>query len=90
MRKQKFLVVYDISENKKRSKVANMLLKFGIRVQLSCFELECSEDEILSLLSTIEKEIDKTTDIIFIYPILKSVEDKVIEIGIKREKKILL
>ena len=90
MRKQKFLVVYDISENKKRSKVANMLLKFRIRVQLSCFELECSEDEILSLLSTIEKEIDKTTDIIFIYPILKSVEDKVIEIGIKREKKILL
>ncbi|MDR2089282.1 MAG: CRISPR-associated endonuclease Cas2 [Clostridiales Family XIII bacterium] len=32
------LVIYDITENKKRSKLAKMLMGFGFRIQKSAFE----------------------------------------------------
>jgi len=88
--KQKFLVTYDISETKIRNKLSNLLSKFGNRVQLSCFEIECTDSELKKILSKIEETIDPSTDSVFFFPITKNMENAVLEIGIKRDKELLI
>jgi len=88
--KSKFLLTYDISETKIRTKVANILSKLGKRVQYSCFEVECTEKELRELSARLKKEIDPTTDSVFFFPITKNMEKAVVEIGVKREGGLLL
>jgi CRISPR-associated protein Cas2 len=88
--KQKFLVTYDISDDKKRGRVSNILSKFGERVQYSCFEIECSENELKELLNCLESIIDDSTDSIFFFPITKNMEKNIVEIGVKKGRRLLI
>ncbi|MEO2069461.1 MAG: CRISPR-associated endonuclease Cas2 [Desulfurobacteriaceae bacterium] len=65
----KYLVTYDISDDRKRDKVIKLLNEHGKRVQLSCFEIEITSEKIDSLISDLEKVIDSETDKIFFFPI---------------------
>lgn len=80
----KYLVTYDISDDKVRNAISNFLLKYGVRVQFSCFEIECSKSELVSIISFIEKRIDNDFDSVFLFPISKNMEKSVVEIGISR------
>ena len=85
MKKTKYLVTDDISDNKIRNSLSKFLLQFGVRVQLSCFEIECGEKELKAVVSFIEKNIDKSLDSVFLFPISKNMESSIIEIGKGRE-----
>jgi len=65
----KWLVCFDISDDKKRTAVSSMLEEFGIRVQRSVFEIELSKKSLQKLLAKLQKEIDKTEDSVRFYPI---------------------
>jgi CRISPR/Cas system-associated endoribonuclease Cas2 len=52
---------------------------------LSCFEIECGEKELKAVVSFIEKNIDKSLDSVFLFPISKNMESSIIEIGKGRE-----
>ena len=81
----RFLIVYDISEDKIRNKVSKILKQYGIRVQYSAFEIEISRTELKSLLEEIEVMIDPETDSVFAFELSKNTQKKTIKIGEKEE-----
>ncbi|WP_457627424.1 CRISPR-associated endonuclease Cas2 [Persephonella sp.] len=52
-----YLVAYDITDDKRRNRVIRELLKYGIRVQYSVFEIFIREKE----LSKIKKNLESLT-----------------------------
>jgi len=61
----KYVVCFDISDDKKRKIVSEMLEEFGIRVQRSVFEIEINKTYLKKLLSKIKKNIDKFDSVRF-------------------------
>ncbi len=78
----RFIICYDISDDKKRNKISKLLKAYGIRTQLSLFEVEADKETIINLLNEVEKEIDEI-DKFFIYPVDN--EKKIIRMGIARD-----
>jgi len=61
----KYLVTFDIVENKKRNKLSTYLQEYGIRVQKSVFEIVLKPKELDLLLKKIENLISKDDSIRF-------------------------
>ena len=51
------LVIYDISDNKHRQKMAKYLESYGHRVQKSCFEARLNKKQYGEMLSGLEKRV---------------------------------
>lgn len=65
-----FLVVcYDCSDDKRRLKLAKILLDYGYRVQYSVFEADLSSKLLDEMISRIESVIDFKQDSVRIYHI---------------------
>lgn len=76
----KYLAVYDICVRdksklerrlsaKRRSKIIKLLFKYGIRTQLSVFEIELSPSEKMQLIMDVSKYLRKETDKFYLYPL---------------------
>ena len=66
----RWIVAYDISSNKVRNKVSNILTKYGYRVQYSVFYIpDATRKDIENLIETIKPLINPKTDRVFFYPI---------------------
>lgn len=62
-------VLYDIQDNKARTKVANACIKEGIyRVQKSVFLGDLNKTQVKELRSIIEGLIDERADSVYIFP----------------------
>lgn len=61
------VVMYDIVENKRRSKVARILLGYGERVQYSGFEGHLTSKQVETLKAKLKKAIDHDSDRVRIY-----------------------
>jgi len=77
----KYLVTYDISDNRIREKVSRFLLRFGKRVQLSCFEVECDEADLKCIVKFLQESIDNMTDSVFLFPISKNMDVSIVRLG---------
>ncbi len=77
------VVSYDIVDDRRRSKVAKVLLDYGTRVQYSVFEVEdaCYLDDIKKKLSAL---IDKDEDSIYYYQLCGGCEKRKIITGKKK------
>lgn len=64
MSKQRVIVFYDVTENKRRTKLNKVLESYGIRIQRSGFECILTIYQYQELLEKIEKTINKDEDII--------------------------
>ncbi|NPA51791.1 MAG: CRISPR-associated endonuclease Cas2 [Aquificae bacterium] len=64
----RFIICYDVSDDKRRNKLSKLLKAFGIRTQFSVFEVEAPKEVILKLLEEAEEILDEI-DKIFAYPI---------------------
>lgn len=64
--KYRVLIIYDISDNRARNKMAKFLKGFGYRVQRSAFECVLNVTEYRLLTQKIEKYINKK-DLVRIY-----------------------
>lgn len=61
MKKKSYLIIYDIKEDKKRTKVAKILQGYGFRIQKSAFEAELNKiqyEKLVRELTVYEKERD--------------------------------
>lgn len=67
----KYIISYDISNNRKREKVADILLKHGVRLQLSYFECELTYKELMGVSYKISKLINPGIDSIIYCPVCK-------------------
>ncbi len=71
--KAQFLVVtYDIGDDRRRVKIANVLKSFGERVQLSVFECWLTPEELEELKDLLTGKMDPASDSIRIYAPRKS------------------
>ena len=68
------LVIYDISSNRKRAKLAKMLESFGFRVQRSAFEAVMVMAEYIRLVKRIDRLVDEEDDYVRVYRLTGNTE----------------
>lgn len=89
------IVVYDVSDNRRRLELANMLKSYGlVRVQRSMFLGKVSSQTLKDIVRKASRIIDKQTDVVHVIPItiyayqhmkvigtpLASIEEKGVEV----------
>ncbi|WP_337868593.1 CRISPR-associated endonuclease Cas2 [Meiothermus sp.] len=69
-----YTIAYDIPDDGRRVKVANVLKSFGERVQLSVFECWLAPGQLQQLKQFLQKKLELSQDSVRIYPIGGTVE----------------
>lgn len=67
----KYLIAYDIPDNKRRRKLFKFLLGYGINVQLSVFEVELDKSSLEFVKKQIKQIINSKEDTVYIFPYSK-------------------
>ncbi|WP_414581642.1 CRISPR-associated endonuclease Cas2 [Scytonema sp. PCC 10023] len=75
------LVVYDITDDKRRTKLSNFLEGYGRRVQLSVFECFLSLEEMRELHEKVKKLVKPVEDNVRFYWISQEAVSRVLTIG---------
>lgn len=75
------LIVYDIPDNKRRTKLSNFLEGYGRRVQFSVFECFLSLAEMRELYEKVKKKVKPEEDNVRFYWIAKDATSKTLTIG---------
>ena len=75
------LVVYDIPNDKRRTKLSNFLEGYGRRVQFSVFECFLSLDEMRELYEKVKKLVKPAEDNVRFYWISQEAVSRVLTIG---------
>ena len=73
-----FVVSYDITDNRKRKKIADVLDEYGHRVQYSVFEITVPSNEFSELRSRLIKHLRKSTDTIRYYSLCQRCVAKIL------------
>jgi CRISPR-associated protein Cas2 len=76
-----YLVIYDISDDKRRKRVFNLLEGYGRRVQFSAFECVLNDRKFEELRSRLAKVVKMSEDSVRFYPISKHTLGQVIVWG---------
>lgn len=76
----KYLIAYDIKDDKKRKKVSDILEGFGFRVNYSVFECETNKTKLKKMIANIEKYINKKEDSVRFYHICQNCLPKSFEL----------
>lgn len=74
--KQFYIIAYDISVNKRRSKVAKILEMYGTRMNKSVFECFVLPETFKKIAKLISEIIDKKKDVVLYYPICRNCMSK--------------
>jgi CRISPR-associated protein Cas2 len=82
----KWIVAYDIPDDRRRRKLADTLEDFGDRVQYSVFEVIMRGDDLSTLLQRIAAVILEDEDAVRLYPLCESCSEKVRVLGVGREE----
>ena len=75
------IISYDISEDKRRTKIHNILSSYGQWMQYSLFECELTKTEYAKLRSRLNKIINSETDSIRFYFLCGCCQNKIERIG---------
>lgn len=76
--KKNFIVVaYDISDDKRRSRVMKLLEQVGKRINLSVFECMVTDSTLQQLKNDIGRKINRKEDYVVIYPICMNCYTKI-------------
>lgn len=75
------LVVYDIADNKRRTRLASFLEGYGHRVQESVFECFLSLSEVKKLFEQVKRRVKATEDNVRFYWIPSDALPKMLTIG---------
>ena len=79
-----YTVAYDITDDKRRNRVAKILKDFGTRIQYSVFECNTDRRALLRLRNRLEGAIDLREDTITFYHLCAACEKQIDRIGIKK------
>jgi len=82
--------IYDISDNKRRSKIAKLCKKYGLyRVQLSVFLGTIESNEFDELFLASQEVIDEKNDSVYLFPMTKQSFKQVRTLGKAFDKKLV-
>jgi CRISPR-associated protein Cas2 len=76
-----YIVCYDISNGKRRRKVAQLLSRNGYRVQESVFEIQLTARNFERLLKQLKKWVDYKADRLTTYPVPLTTLERVVQLG---------
>ena len=76
-----YAVSYDISDDRRRLRIAKVLKDYGERVQLSVFELRLTNDQLERLKKRVTEVLDIEEDGFRIYPMCASCAERVEILG---------
>ncbi len=62
----RFLIAYDVPDDKRRSHIAVTLKQFGLRVQYSVFMVDCSPSHVLTLQRELEEIMNRDEDSVLV------------------------
>lgn len=85
MNKLNVLVSYDISDDRRRNRLAKILKDYGIRVQYSVFELQVNDSQLAKLLGQVASVINTGDDNVRYYTLCAGCVKKVIVQGQNNE-----
>ncbi len=75
------LVVYDVPDNKRRTKLAKFLEGYGRRVQYSVFECFLTLDEMTKLHDKVQKHVKENEDNVRFYWVPKDAVPRTLTLG---------
>lgn len=78
----RFIVCYDISDDRRRARIATALLDFGSRVQESVFVATLDEELKGRMFARLGKLVDQAQDSIFVFALCGACEEKLQVLGI--------
>ncbi len=78
------IISYDIVDDEKRNKIANILKDYGRRIQYSVFECDINEKLFQELINKIKKAINEDEDSVIFFPLCELCKKKILFIGIKK------
>lgn len=81
MRKMFYVIAYDVTNDKRRNRVSQLLEKYGVRVNYSVFECMLAASELDKLKKAVMDEINSKTDSVIYYPICSECYSKVVYQG---------
>jgi CRISPR-associated protein Cas2 len=81
----KYLITYDIENDKKRKKISDELEAFGYRVNYSVFECELNQSKLKKLKEKLEDLVDEKYDSLRFYHICENCIPKSFELCKKKE-----
>ncbi|MDK2063487.1 CRISPR-associated endonuclease Cas2 [Aliarcobacter butzleri] len=81
----KYLITYDIENNKGRKKVSDELEAYGYRVNFSVFECELNKTKMKKLIQKLEELIDKKKDSLRFYHVCENCVPKSFELCNREE-----
>ena len=76
-----YVIAYDISSDKRRTKVHKILSGYGHWTQFSLFECYLTEKEYLRLRSVLDRHIEEKHDTVRFYPLCNACQKKVETVG---------
>lgn len=83
-------VLYDITKNKTRSKIARRCLDFGLyRVQKSCFLGDIPPNRVQEVIDFSEEILDPETDAVYVFPMCRDDFDRVRIVGQGFDRKLV-
>src|SRR5690348_13334762 len=72
-----YIIAYDISDDRRRTKIHKILSGFGKWTQYSLFECFLSKKELISLKAKLAKHLEDQQDSVRFYPLCASCVEKV-------------
>jgi CRISPR-associated protein Cas2 len=81
----RYLVCYDITDDRRRQRVSELLLDFGSRVQESVFEYIIDAPLADQMQKRLRKSIDAESDSVFIFPICDACLARSSNLGLARQ-----
>ena len=76
-----YIIAYDISDDRRRTKIHKVLSGFGTWTQYSLFECFLSRKELVLLKSKLARHIDESQDSVRFYPLCAACLEKVETVG---------
>lgn len=76
-----YLIAYDITDDRRRHRIAKLLEGYGTRSQYSLFECHLTPHQLRRLRHRLDRHLNHDTDRLAIYPIAANLEPKIQRLG---------
>ncbi len=76
-----YSICYDIVDNRRRNRIAKILLDYGERVQYSVFEVDIDAKQLETLMGRMKRELNDSEDSVLIYALCETCKTKLKIIG---------
>ena len=79
----RYLVCYDIGDDKRRNRLADVLMDFGPRLQESVFLVDLDEELLDRMKKRVERTVDSMVDVVHVFAFCGTCAGKVWAVGPK-------